>query len=148
MNYSIAWLFIVLLFSQFAYSSDSFVNFGVGVGPSASNSSTETRMLSLGQREFVWNEWYWENKGGFWVDNSGEPNRSSSLFGSSILGTEVNLDPIEFRGGAGLAFITNTDSYLGGVFPQFQEQVGVGVRDKFDNGLMLNYFHNVLCRYL
>jgi hypothetical protein len=132
---------VMLLISNVCFADDMFFDFGLGVGPSALNSMVETKTLDIGYRNYIWDEFYWQNKLGYWKDNSGDPTRSSSLYGSSILGMEVNLHPVEFRGGAGLALITNTDSYLGGYFPQFNEQFGIGLRDVIGNGISLNYSH-------
>lgn len=139
--------YFLLLFSLFLYScscfadSEQFIGFGVGEGLSAKSSAGETKMFNIGEREFLIRGIYWENKLGYWGDGSGDPSRRSSLFGSSGFGMEVDLAPVEFRAGTGLAIISTPDSYLGGRFPQFNENLGMTLRDKHGDGIGLTYSH-------
>ena len=66
--------------------------------------------------------------------------RSSSGFISSGLGLNVDLQPLEIRGGGALSLITNPDVQLGGVF-QFNEDISVGLRDIKGNAIALVYNH-------
>lgn len=118
-----------------------FTNFGVGLADSAVNSRGETKMFDVGYREFLLNGIYWQNKIGYWGDGSGNPNRSSSLYGSSGLGMEVDLNPVEIHSGYGLAIISTPDAYLGGVLPQFQGEIGLMLRDHVGNGIGFTYSH-------
>jgi hypothetical protein len=139
--------YFLLLFSLFLYSyscfadSEQFIGFGVGLAESAVSSSGETKMFNVGEREFLYRGIYWENKLGYWGDGSGNPNRKSSLFGVSGVGMMVDLAPVELRAGTGLAIISTPDSYLGGRFPEFNENLGMTLRDKHGDGIGLTYSH-------
>lgn len=108
---------------------------------SAIDSRTETKTFDVGYREFLFKGIYWQNKLGFWADDSGNPDRSSSLYGSSGIGMMVDLAPIELHVGSGLAIVSTPDIYLGGNFPQFQSEIGVTLRDKSGDGIGLTYSH-------
>jgi hypothetical protein len=131
----------ILLFCKIASADEAFINYGVGILESAKSSFSETKMIDVGYRSFIWDGLYWQNKAGVWIDNSGDPNRSSSGYASSGIGLEVDLKPIELRTGSGLAFITSPDHYLGGIFPQFDTDFYAGVRDRFGDGIGIKYDH-------
>ena len=134
------YLLLLLLCTQ-AYADEIFVSYGLGVGPSALNSMIETKNVDLGYRYYFLKSLYWQNKLGYWDDNSGNPNRSSSLYGTSGLGMVVHAHHIEVRSGIGLAMISSTDSYLGGMFPNFNENLGIGFRDEDGGGFGVEYNH-------
>lgn len=136
----IKYLLILLLTTQ-AFADEVFINYGLGVGPSAVNSMIETKTVDLGYRYYLLKSVYWQNKLGYWTDNSGNPARSSSLYGSSGLGLVVHEGFVEVRSGIGLAFVTATDSYLGGTFPNFNENLGIGIRDEDGAGCGIEYNH-------
>jgi Lipid A 3-O-deacylase (PagL) len=129
-------LFLFLLFSIIANADEVFLGYGLGVF-----NNSDTRVVNLGYREDIWQGIYWQNKLGFWSDGSGDPNRGSSLYASSGPGLLIDLDPIEIRNGIGLAIISSPDSYLGGIFPEFNENLYVGLRDKRGNGIGVEYEH-------
>jgi hypothetical protein len=139
MKYLLA-LFLLFL-STCSFADEAFVGYGLGVSESAVNSKAETKMVYIGEREFLLNGIYWQNKLGFWGDGSGNPNRSSSFYGSSGLGLELDLQPLELHSGYGLAAISSPDEYLGGRFPQFQGEAGAMLRDKKGDGIGLTYTH-------
>jgi len=138
------YLFLLLLASQ-VFADEAFINYGLGVGPSATNSMIETKTVDLGYRYYLLRSLYWQNKVGYWTDNSGNPARSSSLYGSSGLGIVVHEGIVEIRSGIGLAMITSTDSYLGGIFPNFNENLGIGIRDEDGAGMGIEYNHISNC---
>lgn len=117
-------------------ADETFLGYGLGAF-----NSNDTKVLNLGYREDIWEGIYWQYKGGFWIDTSGGPGRSGSIYLSSGPGLMIDLNPIEIRNGIGLAMITNPDSYLGGPFPQFNEELYIGVRDKKGNGIGIQYEH-------
>lgn len=113
---------------------------GLGVFKSSEKSKVETKLLDIGYREYLIEGFYLQVKGGGWMDSSGNPNRSSSVFLATGLQFEVNLSPVEIRTGFNLAGISNTDDYLGGHL-QFNEELYIGLRDKIGNGIGLEYSH-------
>jgi hypothetical protein len=142
MKYLLFLLIFILPISCFAQQNDEyFVGFGVGLAESAVSSAGETKMFNLGERKFLFQGIYWQNKLGYWGDGSGNPQRKSSLFVSSGIGMEVDLAPVELRAGTGLAIISTPDEYLGGRFPQFSEDLGITLRDKHGDGIGLTYSH-------
>jgi hypothetical protein len=132
---------LLLLLSTQVLADEMFLNYGLGVGPSALNSMIETKTVDLGYRYYLLNSIYWQNKFGYWVDNSGNPARHSSAYDSSGLGIVVTEGPVEVRSGIGVAIISTTDAYLGGMFPNFNENLGVGIRDNEGAGFGLDYQH-------
>ena len=136
----IKYLLLFLLATQ-AFADEAFVDYGLGVGPSAISSEIETKNVDVGYRYYFIKSLYWQNKIGYWDDNSGNPIRSSSLYTTSGLGILFSLSHVEVRSGIGLAFITAPDGYLGGVVPNFNENLGVGIRDDDGAGFGLEYNH-------
>lgn len=132
---------ILLLASNSALADEVYVNYGVGLAESAVNSVVETKMVDLGERHYLLGGLYWQNRVGFWGDGSGNPDRKSSFYGSSGLGVEADLNPVEIRSGWGLAVISTPDGYLGGSFPQFNGNLGVDLRDKSGAAIGLEYSH-------
>lgn len=89
------------------------MGFGLGVF----NNNTSSRVFNLGFRKDLREGFYWQAKGGLWIDNSGDPTHSNSGYFSTGPGFLVDMHPIEIRTGLNLGLITNPDSVLGGVFP-------------------------------
>ena len=134
-------LLILISFSNIALADTAFMNYGLGVAESAIHSKAETKVISLGYREEMWDGIYWQNRVGYWGDGSSGMGRKSSGYAASGLGLEVDLKPVELRSGWSLATITSPDVYLGGVFPQFSGDFSIGVRDSHGNGMAITYFH-------
>lgn len=132
---------IVLFAASQAHAQEVFFGYGVGTFSSAKDAPSEVKTASLGYRGELYNGIYWQAKGGYWLDNSGDLSRKGSIYFSTGPSFLVDLKPIEIRSGIGLAFITQSDSYLGGNFPQFNEELYMGVRDKFGNGIGIKYEH-------
>lgn len=135
-------IFLLLLISNVCIAADeAFLGYGLGVFKSASESSIQVKVIDGGIRSFLIDGIYWQIKGGYWIDSSSDPTRKSGGFASSGPGMEVNLAPVEIRSGWGLGFITTPDSILGGVFPQFNGELYIGLRDKKGDGIGLEYNH-------
>jgi len=137
------WLFLLaLLLPTAAYCSDEmYLSFGFGAFSSAVNSPVEVKMYNGGYRLDIGNGFYCKFEGGAWADTSGQSGRSGSGYISSGPGIKIDLNPFEIRSGIALAAITTPDSYLGGAFPQFNEELYIGVRDKIGNGIGVEYEH-------
>lgn len=135
-------LAILLFFvSSQAYSEEIFFGYGLGIFNSAKNIPAEVKTINLGYRVELYSGIYWQFKGGYWKDASDDYNRKSSLYLSTGPTMLVDLKPIEVRTGLGLATISVPDSYLGDIFPQFNEELYLGVRDKNGNGIGIKYEH-------
>lgn len=132
---------LLLLVSMPVHAEEAFASFGVGVFHSAERSLGETKVGNFGFRQELYQGVYWQFKGGYWGDGSGDPSRNGSAFVSTGPGMTVDLRPVEMRAGYGLAAISSPDSYLGGRFPQFQGEIYLGVRDPRGNGIGLEYDH-------
>ena len=131
---------LICLFSINCFGDEAFVGYGVGILHGADTFLGQTKYLDVGYRDFIWEGLYWQNKIGGIGEGSPDQTRSGGGFVSSGVGVEVDLRPIELRGGGALAAITNPDSQLGGYF-QFNEDVSLGLRDKKGDGLALQYNH-------
>lgn len=129
------------LFCRACTADEVFASYGVGIFNSAVNSPTEVKLGDIGYRRDVWKGVYWQFKGGYWGDGSGDPNRSGSGFISTGPGLKIDFSPVELHTGWGLAAISSPDSYLGGRFPQFNGDLYLGVRDKNGAGVGLEYDH-------
>ena len=132
---------IILLLATSAYAREDQFTMGVGVGVfnSGKHSLSETKVLSLGYQEDLWNALKQRATVGFWFDDAGN-GRSSSAFGSGQLGFEVNRDGLIADVFFGPAAISSPDSLLGGRF-QFMESLNLGIQDKFNNYIGLFYRH-------
>ena len=133
-------LLLLLLFSTTAMADEAFVGYGLGILRGADTFLGQTKYVDLGYREFMWDGIYWQNKLGGIGEGSPDQTRKGGAWASTGLGLEVELQPLELRGGGALAGITNPDSQLGGYF-QFNEDVSVGLRDKKGDGIALQYNH-------
>lgn len=120
---------------------EMFSGFGFGLFDSAKAKATEVKVTDFGYRLELCNGIYWQNKVAYWLDQSGDPRRKNSFYLSTGLGMLVDLKPIEIRVGTNLGFLASRDSYLGGHFPQFNEELYVGVRDKRGNGIGVKIEH-------
>lgn len=121
-------------------AGEGFVGYGVGVFNDANSFVGQNKYAEVGYREFMWDGIYWQNRLGYWGEGGSDPTRKNSFWFSSGLGLEVDLQPLEVRGGMGPALITNPDSQLGG-YLQFNETMGIGIRDKKGDGMALEYNH-------
>lgn len=133
-------LFMLLATSN-SNAEEAFLSYGVGTFASARDSGAETKVINGGYRLELINGFYWQFKSGYWKDMSGDPTRKDSLYFSTGPTMLIDLRPVEIRTGIGLSGITNPDSYLGGYFPQFNEELYVGGRDKNGNGIGVKYEH-------
>lgn len=133
-------LLLLLLLSNVCLASEAFMGYGVGIFNDASSFIGQNKYAELGYREFVWEGVFWQNRLGYWGEGSGDKTRQNSFWYSSTMGLEVDLQPLEIRGGVGPALISNPDSQLGGYF-QFNEHMSIGLRDKKGDGMALDYNH-------
>lgn len=135
-------LILLALFSSTqAHAQEMFFGYGLGVFNSAKNSPVEVKVSNVGYRLGMSKGFYWQLKGGYWGEGSGDHSRSSSFYVSTGPGLLVDLRPIELRSGWSVATISRPDAYLGGRFPQFNGEIYGGLRDKNDNGIGLKYEH-------
>lgn len=132
---------LFLLMATSSHAQEIGFSYGLGVFNSAKVSPTELKVANLAYRLELYNGIYWQTKVGYWGDGSGDPNRHSSFYLSTGPGLLVDLNPVELRSGWGLTAINRADSYLGGVFPQFNGEVYAGLRDKKGDGMGLKYEH-------
>lgn len=131
----------MIMASSETHAQEIFFGYGIGAFGSAKYSTTEVKTIDLGYRMEIYNGLYWQFKSGDWIDTSNDRNRRGSLFlftGPSLL---IDLAPVEIRTGLSIGAIETTDSYLGGHFPQFNEDLYFGVRDRHGNGIGVKYEH-------
>lgn len=133
--------FLILAYSQNLPANELSVGYGLGVFNSAKYSIAETKTANIAYRHFLIPGLFWQARAGFWGDGSGDPSRRSSAYGSTGPGFEVDLSPIEIRSSWSLAYISTPDGYLGARFPQFNDDIYLGVRDKNQTGIGLSYGH-------
>lgn len=134
-------LAILLLLSNVALADEAFLGYGVGVFHDADDFLGQNKYLGLGLRSFLWEGLYWQNKVLAWGEGSSDPTRKGGAMFASGIGQEVSIPPVEIRGGGSLAIISNPDSQLGAMFPQFHEEISLGLRDSKGDGIALQYGH-------
>lgn len=141
----VAWVLLCLVASSIlrdAHADEVFANYGVGVFASAAGGHpASTKAFSLGYREEMYGPWNIQYKVGYWGDGSGSNGRKSSGYASVGPLFKADFSPVEIHTGWGLAAITTPDSYLGGMFPQFNGQVGLVLRDHRGAGIGIDYEH-------
>ena len=130
---------ILLFYSSQTHAQEIFLSYGLGAFNSSASLPSPT--INGGYRYELYNGFYWHLTGGYWKDNSTDPTRKSSAYFSTGPGLLVDLNPVEIRNSVGLAAITNPDGYLGGSFPEFNEEIYVGLRDRHGNGIGVKYDH-------
>jgi len=139
-------LFLLLLIPILSFAGETapeeaFLAYGVGVFNDAKYFTGQNKYFEAGYRSFLYNGIYWQYKGGYWGEGSPDQTRKSGFFASSGPGLEIDLQPLEVRSGYGIAMISTPDSQLGGVFPQFQGELYIGLRDSKGDGMGLEYNH-------
>lgn len=130
----------LLLLSTVAMADEGFVGYGLGVFHGADDFLGQSKYINLGYRADLGAGIYWQTKVGAWGEGGPDLTRKGGGFGSTGVGLEIDLQPIELRGGGALATITTPDSQLGGYF-QFNENMAVGLRDKRGAGIAVEYDH-------
>lgn len=130
---------LLLLLTTTVLADDLTVKYGPGVFQSAKNGH-ETLNATLGyQKELLYLLSYQIEVGG-WSDKRIDLGRRSSMYGSYSIGSTVNASYMYAEAFLGVAGITNPDSYLGGHF-QFNNDLGIGFRDKYGKRIGINYKH-------
>jgi hypothetical protein len=138
---TIALTLFLLIISVTCNANEASFSYGLGIGNSAKHSYSETKVFSVAYRTDLIDGFYLNHQVGVWGDTSGTDGRKSSAFVSSGGGFKVDLRPVEIRNGLSLAIIGVPDSYLGSPFPQFHEEIYVGVRDLRGNAIGIKYNH-------
>ena len=133
-------LIVSLLLIASSAQADTLISYGVGIMHSAKYSPAEVKVFSLGYNEDLFGPLVRKYEIGLWADQISE-NRKSSGFASYSYGVKVEPSIFYIESDWGVGFITNRDSYLGGNFPQFFQDLFVGVKDFRDTKIGLNYKH-------
>lgn len=120
-------------------NAGTYLGYGVGIGHSAENGATETKVLNLGYRDELFLGLTWQLEAGYWNDIAGGGRKSSAWFGPSI-GVEVTAYPLTLRQMIGPSVITSKDSLLGGNY-QFNNELFVGLYDKKGRSIGGKYKH-------
>lgn len=134
-------LFLLMFLSNVCVADEAYLGFGVGMFNDADSHVGQNKYGELGYRSFVWDGIYLEYKGGFWGEGGPDQTRKAGAFIAAGPGLEVDLQPVEIRSGINLAAISSPDSQLGGYFPQFNEELYIGLRDKKGDGIGLQLEH-------
>lgn len=117
-----------------------FTKLGFGMFNSALSSSFETKCVSLGYQRSLGDIFVWSNEIGALIDPRNDIGRSSSFMVKSMVGPDLQINWFYIQPMFGIAYLSNTDSYLGTNF-NFTESLGVGVRDKKGTGVGFEYNH-------
>ena len=134
-------LFLLIFLSVPALAGEGFMGFGLGLFNSAKDGPGEVKTYQIGYRGNMGHGYYWQTKLGFWGQGENQYGMKSGGYGSTGPGIKVDLSPVELHAGYGIGAITTPDQYLGGVFPQFNGEFGIGLRDKSGNGIGIKYEH-------
>lgn len=130
----------LLLFMASMANADLTLNYGVGIAHSAKYSAFETKMFSAGIKNDLYGPFIEKYDLGLWADQIGE-GRKSSGFASYNLGIKVEPSILYMESSWGVGAVTNRDTYLGGNFPQFFQDLYAGVQDNRKTKMGLNYRH-------
>jgi len=120
--------------------AESFIKYGIGVAGSAKDSIAESKTIALGYKEKLLGAFAYQLEGGFWTDSRKDLGRTGSAFASSSLGLNIEAGYFYTHAFCGPAVITDKDSMLGGHF-QFNNDIGLGVKDKDGYSMGVNYKH-------
>jgi hypothetical protein len=131
--------FLLLLLATTSHA-ETYFKYGLGVFNSARDNRAEVKTFALGHQEKILNSVVYQFEGGMWADSRGDLGRKSSGFGNMSIGLDVQAGYVYTQALWGLGFITTTDSMLGGNF-QFNNDLGVGIRDQKGYAIGLNYKH-------
>jgi hypothetical protein len=132
---------ILLFLSTLAYAQQDqiVVDGGVGVFNSGKNSLSETKILTIGEQEDLWNALKMRGIVGGWLDNAGGGKTDSALISGQI-GFEVNDNGLIGGIFSGPALISSPDVLLGSNF-EFMDDLHLGIQDKDSNYIGVYYRH-------
>lgn len=128
-------------FYDICYGDEAGISYGVGIFHDADSFLGQNKYIDINYRHFVYQGVYIQSKLGGLGEGGPDQTRKGGGFIAQGAGLEVDLKPIELRGGGSLAAITTPDSQLGSVFPQFNEDIAIGFRDKKEDGIAVQYNH-------
>ncbi len=132
---------LLILTTNICKADEAFMSYGLGVFKSAEERVAETKVATIGYRKNIFSSLDWQLQVGYYSDASSNVMRNSSLFGTTGPQFSVQLSAIVVRSGLGVVYINSPDSYLGGRFPQFTENLYLGLRDVLNASIGLNYSH-------
>lgn len=130
---------IFLLLIPSLSKADSYASFMLGEFHSADKSPVEVKFVNIGIRKPLALGLTQQMEVGGWTDSGGN-GRKGSAYGAYQVGVEVDSF-ILARFMAGPAFISTPDTYLGASFPQFTEELFLGLCGKNNNTVGLKYKH-------
>ncbi|MCX5781648.1 MAG: acyloxyacyl hydrolase [Elusimicrobia bacterium] len=136
------------------YASEAFV--GLGIGVSFMVPVDGVFLINIGYKEKISNHTYMQYKCGYF--NRIKPinkydfekhkyaenykyKYNSSFFAFAGPGLEVDLNPFETRACIGLGAILSTKKQMDSSFPQLNEDVYIGIKDKENNSIGFQYEH-------
>lgn len=141
---TLLWFWILLKVSMVAYlpsaAAEELISYGLGIFHSAENWPTETKVFRLAHRQEIDTMTYYMIEWGLWVDTAGNGRLSSTYVAGSI-GVRVDLKPFFIANSLGLGAVAIPDAYLGGAFPQFTEELTIGVQGSNRTTIGLSYKH-------
>jgi len=130
----------LLLFATCAYAEDqTILNVGVGNFNAAQGNTPDTKMLSIGMQEDVWDALKMRGTVGGWLDSSGN-GQTGSGFVAVQLGWEVVSGGMVASIFSGPGIISSPDTVLGGPF-QFVSDLHLGIKDRNSNYIGAFYRH-------
>jgi len=137
---------LLLLFSTLTFAEENngdtnaYFKYGLGVFNSAKNSKVEVKMVSFGHQDpfFGYMIRQWEVGG--WMDSRSDLGRKSSGFANGSIGVNIDVSRFYAQSLWGLGVVTTKDSMLGGNF-QFNQDLGIGLKDARGMAIGLNYKH-------
>lgn len=132
-------VFVVILLLSGNCLADSFLSGGVGVFNSAKDGYSQVKWLNMGYRQPLVLGLTEQVEFGGWLDR-GRYGLKSGGYGAYLIGVETNAD-VMMRAMVGPAVITTPDSNLGGYFPQFTEEVFLGLSGSSGNKVGIKYKH-------
>lgn len=129
MKYLYATIAFLIASTPSALAADYSVKFGPSIQDGETNGSAKG--FGIRREEDVFYTLGWATELGGYVDNGGHGRKSAGLFKLQLGARPGPRTGVFGKAFAGPCVITQRDSQLGGEFPQFCTDIGIGVRDPF-----------------
>lgn len=120
--------------------SGAYFKYGLGIFNSAKNSKAEVKMVSVGHQSPIFGYMIKQWEVGGWMDSRSDLGRKSSGFANGSIGVNIDIGNFYAQSLWGAGVVTTRDSMLGGNF-QFNQDLGLGLKDSRGVGIGLNYKH-------
>lgn len=126
-----------------AHAGDSrlHLKYGLGLATGGEVNSATRYVMAATYIPITENLFYQHIEVGGWVDRRRDIGRSNSFFGSYGIASRTKAGPFYGQAAVGLGFVGAPDTALGGSFPQFYQDFGVGIQGSNGMSLGIHFKH-------